>query len=283
MKSKFTKNEILKIYTEEYLKNNKSTLALDREYNMGKGYFSRQFKKYNLKMKTHSEATRKYNVNHNYFENIDTPEKAYWLGFIYADGYITTSNTTKRIGISLAIKDKNHLNNFSKCVESNYPIREYKVISGFKTGIKYCRVIINSNKMFDDLRKLGVVENKSLILKPPSIPKDLIKYFILGYFDGDGSICIKNHYNRNTKDWNFSLCGTEEMLNFIMDYFIENNLVMKRNKLYKKHKDSLVCQIAYGGNNVERILTHLYNGFNVKICLKRKYELYIKCKNKQWN
>ena len=42
-----------------------------------------------IQVRTHRESRIKYKRNENYFSYIDTPEKAYWLGFIYADGFIT--------------------------------------------------------------------------------------------------------------------------------------------------------------------------------------------------
>ena len=38
--------------------------------------------------KTVSEARRKYKINEHYFDTIDTPNKAYVLGFLYADGFL---------------------------------------------------------------------------------------------------------------------------------------------------------------------------------------------------
>ncbi len=51
-----------------------------------------------------------YNINENVFDNIDTEEKAYWLGFLYADGYVTYKNYT--IGLGVALKDIDHLRKF---------------------------------------------------------------------------------------------------------------------------------------------------------------------------
>lgn len=42
-----------------------------------------------------------------YFENIDTEEKAYWLGFLYADGYVNANED--KIELCLAEKDFHHL------------------------------------------------------------------------------------------------------------------------------------------------------------------------------
>ena len=63
-----------------------------------------------------------YKANYRIFENIDTPEKAYWLGFIAADGcvYVREKNATIRIAIKSS--DKEHLEKFKKFMESDVKI-----------------------------------------------------------------------------------------------------------------------------------------------------------------
>ena len=63
----------------------------------------------------------KYKYNKDYFNKIDTADKAYWLGFLYADGCVT-QNKDHTI-IDLSIVDYAHLLLFRDCVESNNNIR----------------------------------------------------------------------------------------------------------------------------------------------------------------
>ena len=67
--------------------------------------------KYEIPRRTLSVANRKYSVNHSYFKQIDDCEKAYWLGFLYADGFVTAGNY---VGLSLAVTDKKHVENSEK-------------------------------------------------------------------------------------------------------------------------------------------------------------------------
>ena len=77
---------------------------------------------------------KQYTCNVNYFEKIDTEQKAYWYGFILGDGYITHTHRKdfKVLGISLKEDDWKHLEKFSLAVQSTYPIHHYSVCSGFK-------------------------------------------------------------------------------------------------------------------------------------------------------
>lgn len=124
---------------------------------------------------------RTYKVNENYFEKIDTPEKAYVLGFFYADGY-----NNQKIGVLEFVQIKERLDileQIRKQLSCNYNIKEY-------TSGK-CTLNICSKKMSSDIANAGAVQNKSDLLEFPSeqiISKELIPHFIRGYFDGDGCI-----------------------------------------------------------------------------------------------
>lgn len=273
---KFTDEELIDIYNK-YYKNGISTVKIGEMYNINSRNFRTWFKKLGLEMRTNKINSRKYKLNDNYFEKIDTKDKAYWLGFIYADGYVSSSNG-KRVGITLSIKDKDHLQAFKQCIDANYPIKEYTAKTKYNDNTRSCRILVSSDKMYDDLVKHGVVEHKTNILNPPNIDDKLIKYFILGYFDGDGSI----YYNHSQYPfYSISFCATDGICNFINSYFVKNNLVYKECKIEKRKEGQIVSYIRFGGNiQVERILNHLYDGVNLDIVLKRKYELYINCKNR---
>ena len=238
------------------------------------------FKKHNLERRTNQENSRVYELNHRFFETIDTEEKAYWLGFMYADGYISKlkNSNTRKVGLSIGIEDRSHLEKFNKCLESNYPIREYTVgSSGYKIGAKYCRLIIASPDMYGDLVRQGCVEHKTDVLKPPEhIESHLIRHFIRGYVDGDGSITKANrkHYGY---EYGLNIVGTDDMLTFIANNFLENGATTKPLNLEKRKKEQSVSYIRYGGNNnSEILLDYLYK--DSKIYLDRKYERYLELK-----
>jgi hypothetical protein len=172
---------------------------------------------------------RKHKCNENYFEKIDTNEKAYWLGLLFADGYTRKrrqhNNEYKQggvVGISLKEGDEYLLLNFINDIESDYKL--YKTIT---RGHISHKLEINSRKMTDDLIHHGCVVKKSLILTPPKIEENLMSNFIRGYVDGDGSIGI---YNNRFK---LSILGTELVLQYILNYFV--NYGVKTNpKISKK-------------------------------------------------
>lgn len=219
-------------------------------------------KKANVVIRSNKENSRKYNCNDQFFKNIDTEEKAYWLGFIYADGYISDIN----LGITLAEIDKSHLAKFSNSIDSTYPINTYKY-SGYR-DVFGSRVLIKSEILIKDLISHGVFYNKSLTLLPPkNIPEYLIMHFLRGYMDGDGSISIsKTKYGPSFR---LRFDGTTEMLTWIQSIFKTNSKLQKRNKNDCKNSYSL----DYGGNpSVLSKLNLIYN--NANVFLDRKYERY---------
>nr|DAG90196.1 MAG TPA: endonuclease [Crassvirales sp.] len=56
----------------------------------------------------------KSEFNRDFFSVIDTEEKAYWLGFLYADGFISASGNT--VGLSISLKDIDHLKKYNNAL-----------------------------------------------------------------------------------------------------------------------------------------------------------------------
>ena len=142
-----------------------------------------------------NRKARKYYFNENFFEVINTEEKAYWLGFIAADGCIVPPRVGTTSGACLKIrlhpKDREHLEKFILALNSNLVIKD-RINTGFSEGQPCIDLEINSIKMVRDLIDKGIVPHKSLILEPPKIDPKFNLHFIRGYFDGDGSIYHSN-------------------------------------------------------------------------------------------
>lgn len=87
----------------------------------------------NIKIISNVEKLRKYEIDENYFDIIDSEHKAYTLGFLYADGY---NNEKKNIvKISLMEDDIDILKQIREPICPNKPLRYYKYPNG-DTGLK---------------------------------------------------------------------------------------------------------------------------------------------------
>lgn len=200
-------------------------------------------------------------VDEHIFDIIDTEKKAYWLGFMYADGCIYSKEY--RLELSLQGLDKEHLEKFAKFLKATKP-NIVKVYKNYKHG-KYdrCRVSIRSKQLWESLNSKGCVPNKSLILKFPSseiVPNKLIKHFIRGYIDGDGCLCITK-----PEKIELSVLGTQDFLKGII-----NNLPL--NKTYPIYQRKNIYVVNLWCSTAKYIIKYLYE--NSTIYLTRKYEHY---------
>lgn len=178
--------------------------------NISRSTLSKHFKAAGIKI---LRKGVKDTIYYNIFDSIDTEEKAYWLGFLYADGNIASNRP--KISVNLSIKDENHLRKFMKFLNYTYDMRYQKQING-----DICRMSFDNSHMVNTLISYGCVPKKSLILKFPSadVFKDaeLVRSFIRGYFDGDGCVTYKNASHTIPE---ISITGTKDMLDKFSEYF----------------------------------------------------------------
>ena len=121
--------------------------------------------------------------NENYFEKIDSEDKAYFLGLIYSDGCIVNNQDEYRykITLKLHIKDKHILEDFIKSVSGEMSL-------WFHGQRDICEVNLSGKKIVKDLEEKGLHPNKTFTIKYPEISEELERHFLRGYFDGDGCI-----------------------------------------------------------------------------------------------
>lgn len=153
---------------------------------------------------------RKLKARDNYFNKIDTQSKAYWLGYLYADGNINK----KEKAVHLGSKDIEVITKFKKTLKSEYTLGKTQIKSG-----SYYHTTIYSKQLVQDLIKHGVVPNKTFIIQFPKLRKNLIRHFIRGYFDGDGNVY------RCKSASGFSICsGSRRFLKQLSKYLGENKV-----------------------------------------------------------
>jgi hypothetical protein len=179
---------------------------------------------------------KKYFYNEDFFNIIDTEEKAYFLGVIYADGSIgkTKSKICKNVQhkVSLAMIDKEPLELFRDSLNGDFPIKERTL----PNGKVFYSLVLTSKKMVNDLEDKGCVENKSLILRFPKLSRELLPDFVRGYFDGDGSIFASTQkVTRNKATFSYTrpvihICGTKELLEKLISILRLPQTCLKKEK-----------------------------------------------------
>jgi hypothetical protein len=217
-------------------------------------------RKFNLK-RYRLRKGRYYDVNEDYFSKINNTEKAYWLGFIAADGCVGDKKGQKMLSIELAFKDKSHLEKLKKNIGYSGPVHDK--IRTVKGELRYsCYLTICCERIVDDLFKLGIVPRKSSILKRPNIKEEFFRHWIRGYFDGDGSVSVCNGKNIIGQFF-----GTKDVIEFICE-----NRPGRGSPCKKKDSKGWYC--SWGGNLIsKKIYDYMYK--RSKVCLERKKKVFL--------
>ena len=224
-------------------------------------------KEYNIQ----SKRKNRYTVNEHFFDKIDNEKKAYILGYIYADGYVGDEKTNN---IVISSKDLQILKNIAEAMEFTGEIR--KARKGGYEGSTISYVInFSSMQIASRLRGLGLYPNKSLTIGTiPSIPDELKRHFLRGYFDGDGTI-TRNINNRKWKSKVYSyerfsmlLIATLPMIEDIIRTFNIKKYSIKKSKT----KEMFYLRIS-AKSEMEYMYELMYK--DATIYLERKYEIWL--------
>lgn len=240
--------------------------------------------------------------NERIFETIDTKEKAYWLGFLYADGFIGKNKRFLRLNLS--VKDEEQLDRFIDFVggtkEDKRKSKEYYNGDKLRSG-KMVYFCILSKKIVLDLEDNGCVYKKSSIIRLPEFYlEELDLAFLLGYYDGNGDATktsfssgsigfiedVKIKYKLNSSIVTKGGChrfyfGTELFDKMIKNY--ENSMPRKRFLFYRV--SDLRKMRSHNNNLCIKILSTCENcmgeiGYQAKLC-KNCYKISIrKVKNR---
>lgn len=241
---------------------------------------------YGFEINQYSYRHRKYDYNEDYFENIDTENKAYWLGFIMADGCITNKVGTEkykmtseiRLTFNLSIVDKNHLELFCKEISNGLNVKEHTTyLKATDKKYEMCSLRVYNKKIVNDLIKLGVKSRKSLNEVFPNIPSTLYKHFIRGYFDGDG--CFSYWYSNDGR------------LHCKVDFISGKNLSDSLKEIIEKELDIYISQTNNSRNkklyntittnsNSVKLMNWIYKDSHIHLDRKYiKFQEYLNCKD----
>ena len=245
---------------EQYLIDNYNKLSIEElAKNIGVTKSSITNKAFSLKITNNTQNKNRGNIN--LFENINSEESAYWLGFIYADGYIIKNEEDKKhhnyeLGIELQESDITHLEKFNKIFNNYYKIttRARKMDS---------LDILNGNEVSNRLNKTCLIRiyNKKIVNDLIN-NNDMFIHFLRGYIDGDGSYVVdsKNRYiisiQGNNKEC-FEFISNKLLTDFNISSYISKDRECWKLNIRKK-------------SDVLKLIDLMFN--NANIYLDRKYD-----------
>ena len=218
IKPKLVPKNTLKEAAKYYSENEISIINCAKKFKIGKNTLSAYLKENNL-IKNTKNYQKDITYDKNFFDSIDTEEKAYWLGFIMADGYtkLDKNNNPSQMTIEINKKDIEMLEAFKKSIKSNYIIRERSRKTCKGKISETCLITISSQHLARQLVGYGVVPNKTYIgfinEEIFNDNEELIFHYLRGYSDGDGTI------NKNKGNYVFKLViRSKSILNTITNW-----------------------------------------------------------------
>ncbi|PVC74982.1 hypothetical protein C2I27_03590 [Priestia megaterium] len=238
-------------------------------------------KKYNVSYASVYNAIKRFDIpyegrsnrrvffDESYFTNIDTEDKAYWLGYIYADGNVNTTDNDmskpNRLTLNASGEDGEHLRKFMKDIQYTGELRFQIQPKSYSETPSY-RVQCNSIKLVSDLMHHGCMPNKTSSSHLPPLTPEMLRHFIRGYFDGDGCISPTNRVGE------FSITSEPNILLEIQQVLMKE-LGLSQTKLKTYKHTTVACSLRYGGRaNLSKLYDYMYS--NATIYMQRKFDKF---------
>lgn len=277
-------NEICKLYHS-----GKSLADIAKELNISKSMAYRCLKKNNVDTKKNSshyiEKLYDYSIDDSFFEKIDTEEKAYILGFLYADGNLHKKNY--HIKLKLQERDKYILEAMNTAMKSNKPLYFHKKTK--KEHQNQVSIVVSNKKMYNDIINLGLYPNKTYDLNFKKVFDDILfNHFLRGYFDGDGWACIyeNNSYykskktglinNNKSKILEVGFTGSEKMCLYLQKYFKNNLKIVSNIRIDKRTDDRIKSLKITNKDGIKKFYNFIYENSNIHLNRKKdKFNKYL--------
>lgn len=258
--NEYDKANIKQLYYQNYTYNEISNIL---------NYSIRSIRKVLIEdFQINTKLKKRYIIDSNYFDNINSEEKAYILGFIFADGFV---GNDKFNNIVISSKDKEILKMIKEKMNFSGEIGINK--SGGYTNSKESYVLNFSNKhMADKLRKFGICLNRKIKMKDfPSIPDDLIRHFLRGYFDGDGTIMkSKSITKKNNKIYQYDRLVFSMIASLDFIYSILKKFNIKHYSIQQSKTEKLYYLKIMAISEIYKLYHLLYDNSTIFLNRKRK-------------
>ena len=271
------KDEIIKEWVELY-NSPMSAKSISEKYSVSQNTVLKYLRINDVEIRNTSplKVSNKRKFNENYFNEINSEDKAYFLGLLYADGNISSTKYSYTVKISLSKKDNHILEEFISYFEGDHHL--YNDNKRDQSTLTF-----SSKKIINDLYKIGMFPNKTYSIEYPKIDKDLNRHFIRGFFDGDG--CIHTKLDKRTGHYTSIVnicCASKPFIEKLVT-IMNNEIDININKI--RNPKGTYNLTEWGSmRDIESIYEYFYKDSSIylkrkKIKFDRAYEI-CKLKNK---
>jgi hypothetical protein len=211
--------------------------------------------------------------NNDYFKNIDTQNKAYILGFIAADGHVSTKKSNKYVSIEISEKDVEILKFIKKEIG-------YDGTFGCKIlkNRRYLRLRVYGEDFTNNVIKYGLGNLKTYRLELPTLPDDKYRHFIRGFFDGDGCIHVsarKSGIKKGKYRYQIVMLGAENFCNQLHEYILKTlGINFEKTIRITKRGTNLMYLRLFRIADIKKFMDYIYSNGN--FYLKRKQKIFHK-------
>ncbi len=259
MKKRVWSEEEISLIKKMYLDEGMSIVKIAKHFTTRTSNISNILKDNNVRL----GYRKNRNFKHDFFNKIDTEEKAYLLGLMIADGSVThdpnESTTNRSPMIRLEMVDKDIVERISKETQTDAKIKKINR-EGKSTTYLWA---VRSREMADDLRKYGVIQGKTISTNMVynNIPKSLLRHYVRGLIDGDGSLYIDSLCHVSFTGYSESFVNSVQLLC--------QELINKDNLMKITNYDN-IFKFTYNGKYAKELCRVIYKDCNISINRKQQ-------------
>jgi intein/homing endonuclease len=126
-----------------------------------------------------------------------------------------------------------------------------------------------NDKIYNDLLKFGLTPNKSLTLQFPDVPKEYVRHFVRGCWDGDGSVYFEKRANRIKASY---VSGSKKFIEGMVGALSKDGFVIKTIYTNKRKTPSYYFRLNL--SQMRAFYHYLYDDVAESQYLVRKYNLF---------
>lgn len=262
--------EDIEFIKKEYLQGKTIQQIATENPQYKEGWINFRLRKLNITRPNGKQAI----INHNYFQTIDSAEKAYWLGLLSADGYV--SQKENNIRMSLKISDKYLVQQLTDCLESSLQVKEYqnsipRTVNNktYYSGKHEAYNNFTSKQLVHDILQHHCTKQYGKQQCFPLISDELLKWFILGYYDGDGIAAYSISKNNSLTKY-MGFCGQKLILQQINEFLHKDTQGALKLHNLNYNRSNHIYYLTYSSNEEMSILYEYFYNNNHPYYLHRK-------------